>query len=362
MSQVRMTNGVEKKTMRLHEEAAVPSGRRIRVFMITCEWPSAELPHNVPFVVRQVEFLRRAGVEIDLFAFRGAKNPFNYARAWIVLQRKLRTNHYDLIHAQWGQSGFLATPRRLPLVVTFRGGEAEGIVGDNGKYTIGGYVLRAVSYWVAMRADELILVSSHMKEHLPSRPVHIIPSGLDFEKLPIIPQQEARQRLGLPLSKRLVLFASNPAEVRKRYALAQEVVARLDPELNAQLVTAWGVPHSEMPIYMNACDALIFTSMYEGSPNVVKEALACNLPVVSVATGDVQERLSGVQGCVVCPESDPDTLAQELGRILRMRQRVNGRVAVSDLEEGRLTQRVVAIYRECLSRNLNRRRHPALDH
>lgn len=326
----------------------LPREAPIRVFMITSEWPWPGNPNAVPFIVRQVEFLRKAGVEVDVFSFRGAKNPFNYMRAWRQAQKKLRQNSYDLIHAQWSQSALLAMPRRLPLVVTFRGGEGEGIVGDNGKYILIGHVWRAISYWVAKHTDELIIVSAHMKRYLPARPVHVIPSGLDFDRLPLIPWQEARQKLGLPLSKRLVLFVGNPAEARKRYTLAQEVVARLDPELDAQLIVAWGVRHQDVLLYMNACDALLFTSMYEGSPNAVKEALACNLPVVSVTVGDVPERLAQVDGCVVCADDQPETIARELAHVLQPRQRVNGRAAVRDLDEQTVTKRVIDIYRKVL--------------
>ena len=117
----------------------------MRVLMVTCEWPTSESPHLVPFVVRQVEFLRKAGVDVDVFSFRGARNPINYLRAWYQVQKKLRQGSYDLVHAQWGQSAPVALPARLPLVVTFRGGEGEGIVGDDDKYTMSGYLLRLVS-------------------------------------------------------------------------------------------------------------------------------------------------------------------------------------------------------------------------
>src|SRR5580765_4384144 len=131
---------------------------RIRVLMITCEWPTHDLPHQAPFVVRQVEFLRKEGVDIDVFFFRGARNPVNYLRAWYQVQKKLRKGSYDLVHAQWGQSAPTAIPTRLPLVVTFRGGEGEGIVGRSGNYIALGYVLRAVCLFVARRATELVIV------------------------------------------------------------------------------------------------------------------------------------------------------------------------------------------------------------
>ena len=317
----------------------------MRVLMVTCEWPTAEYPYTSPFVVRQVAFLRRAGIEVEVFAFRGAKNPLNYLRAWCQIRKRLRRESYDLVHAQWGQSAITVLPTRLPLVVTFRGGEGEGIVGSNGKYTLLGVILRAVSSLVARRADELVVVSSHMKGYLPGRRVHVVPSGLDFSTIPLVPTDVARTQLGLPAGKRLVLFVGNPEEARKRHALARAVVSRLDPRLEAELVTAWEITHDQIPLYMCACDALLFTSMFEGSPNVVKEALACNLPVVSVEVGDVRERLEGVDGCVVCPGADPDQLAAALTTILQRGRLVDGRNSVQSLAEEVLTGRIVEIYR-----------------
>jgi teichuronic acid biosynthesis glycosyltransferase TuaC len=326
----------------------------MRVLMITCEWPTPDKPHLVPFIVRQVEFLRKAGVDIDVFFFRGARNPFNYLRAWYRVQKKLRQGSYDLVHAQWGQSAPTALPTRLPLIVTFRGGEGEGIVGDDGTYTISGHVLRVVSSLAARRADELVVVSSHMRGYLPRRRVHVVPSGLDFSRLPLMAQQEARQQLGLSPSKRLVLFVGNPAEARKRYSLAREVVSRLDRSLDAELVVAWQVPHDLIPIYMNACDALLFVSMYEGSPNVIKEALACNLPIVSVVVGDVAERLSGVAGCTVSQDGDPGRLAAALAAVLKTNRRTEGRAAVLELSEDLLAKRMVQIYRLAVKERRNK--------
>jgi glycosyltransferase involved in cell wall biosynthesis len=345
--------------------AAGASQSPLRVLMITSEWPTPDQPHGVPFIVRQVDFLRRAGVEIEVFAFRGARNPVNYLRAWGRVRRKLWTGTYDVIHAQWGQSAPTALPTRLPLVVTFRGGEGEGIVGDSGRrkggYTFSGVVLRIVSALVARRADELVVVSSHMRGYLPKRTVHVIPSGLDFSRLPLMPAEEARRQLGLPPGKRLVLFVGNPSEARKRHDLARQVVARLDPALQAELVVAWQVPHDRVPIYMNACDALLFVSMYEGSPNVVKEALACNLPVVSVDVGDVAERLSGVAGCTLCPSAEPDALAQALEEVLRANRRTDSRSAVLGLDESILARKMTNIYRLAVGRRGTSLRRAASD-
>ena len=99
---------------------------------------------------------------------------------------------------------------------------------------------------------------------------------------------------------------------------------------------------------MNACDLLIFTSMHEGSPNVIKEALACNLPIVSVDVGDVSRRLRGIEGCAIAADDRPGTLARELTRVLKAKQAIDGRSALMDLDERTLTRKVIAVYQSVL--------------
>ena len=321
----------------------------LRVLMVTSDWPTPGQPRTTYFIKRQAEFLQAAGVLLDVFHFRGRRNPWNYLSAWWRLRRRLARNYYDLVHAQFGQSGLLALPKRLPLVVTFRGCDLLGEIGDGERYTLVGKLLQRVSRAVARRADAVIVVSEHMKAQLPPGvPAHVIPSGLDFELFRPIPRDDARRHLGLPLDRTLVLFAGSPEWPRKRYALARQAVDLLGRTLPAELVVAWGAPHADIPYYMCACDALVFTSMLEGSPNVVKEALACDLPVVSVPVGDVATRLRGVAGCELCADERPETIAAALERVLRRGGRAAGRAAVRELDERLLTQRVIDVYRSVM--------------
>jgi glycosyltransferase involved in cell wall biosynthesis len=315
----------------------------LRILTITSEW--IDTGHGTPFIARQVEFLRRAGIDVEVFAFRGAKNPINYLKAWKRLRDKLKRERYDLIHAQFGQSGLLAMPKRVPLVVTLRGDDILGVNRPGRRPAFYGQLLRRLSQLVATRSDAVIVVADHMRDHIPSSaPIYVIPSGLDFDSLTRLPQTEARRRLGLPEGERLVLFACNPADERKRCDLARRAVEILNERLPARLIVAWGVPHAEIPVYMSACDVFVFTSSQEGSPNVVKEALACDLPVVSVAVGDVRQRLQGVEGCEVCVDEQPETIAAALERALKRGGRIKGREAVQCLDERLLTKKVIDIY------------------
>jgi glycosyltransferase involved in cell wall biosynthesis len=327
-----------------------PRDPPIRVLMITTEWPRASWGGTPTFIPRQAQFLKNAGVDVEVFQFIGQQRPWNYARAWRAVRRKLATGAYDLVHAQFGQSGLVALPKRVPMVVTLRGDDLLGTLDDaSGHVTLGGRLLSLLTRFVARRADVVITVSEHMKRVLgPGVPAHVIPSGLNLEQFRPMPQAEARARLRLPEDRRLVLFVGRPDMARKRHDLARAAVALVDPALRAEFVLGWGVPHDDIPVYMNACDALVFTSMQEGSPNVVKEALACNLPVVSVDVGDVAERLRGVDHCELCADERPETIAAALERVLRRGGRCDGRRAVLPLAEDLMTQRVIALYRSVL--------------
>ena len=323
----------------------------LRVLMITSEWAS-DPAHTAHFIARQVRFLQAAGVDVDVFSFRGGGRPLRYLAAWARLQLRLVRQRYDIIHAQFGQSGLLALPKRLPLVVTFRGDDLFGILGKGGRPTPAGRLLQWLSRRVARRADAAILVSEHLKEYLSqSAPVHIVPSGLDLDVFRCIPQEEACRHLGLSPDRRRVLFVGDPGDPRKRYDLARQSVDLVNRTMPAELVIGWRVPHAEMPFYMSACDALVFTSRAEGSPNAVKEALACDLPVVSVAVADVPLRLQGIPGCEVCADDSPETIAAALDRTLRRDERSGGRGrdAARQLDERLLTARVIDIYRSVLA-------------
>ena len=328
---------------------------QIRVLMITSEWPTPEYPHYVPFLVRQVEFLRRAGVSVDVFSFRGAKKPINYLRAWKRLRRQIKNRDYDLLHAQFGQSALLPWPKRLPLVVTFHGCDIQGVKGPDGHPTLAGRFLQRMCQLIAIRADAVIAVSERLRRFVPAaRPVSVLPLGLDFDLVPVMSREEARRQLDLPLTERLVLFVGNPEETVKRYGLARRAVEILNEKLSATLIVGWRRSNREILLLMTACDVLVLTSIQEGSPTVVQEALACNLPVVSLDVGDVRQRLEGIAGCEVCGDEQAQTIATSLERVLRIRERINGREAIADLDERLLTQKLIRIYKSVLSRNAYR--------
>jgi len=240
---------------------------------------------------------------------------------------------------------------RTPVIITFHGSDLQGIRDTKGRVTLAGHILKWVSRFVAQRADEVIIVSEHMQRYLPSRAYHVIPAGIDTQLFRPLDQDEARRQLGLPLAKHIVLFVGDPQRPEKRYWLAEAVMDQIRSRLpSAQLVVASGVPHSKMPLYMNASDALLVTSSSEGSPVAVREALACNLPVVSVDVGDLRYRIGAVSGCVLCENDQPQTIAQALETVLRRKERIAGQDILSEMDEGLLIHKVIGVYRQALSK------------
>jgi teichuronic acid biosynthesis glycosyltransferase TuaC len=322
----------------------------MQVLMITSEWPTTEHPEWVPFLVQQTEYLHRAGIGVDVFFFRGAKNPINYAKAWLQVHNKLNFEKYDLIHAQFGQSGLIALGSRIPLVVTFHGSDLLGDV-SKGRYTFSGQLLKLVSRLVALYADEIVVVSSALGELIPCKNhLHVVPGGLNLELFQPMDQIEARENLKLPQEKKIILFGGRPEMPVKRYELAKQAVTLL-PGKDVELLAVSNVSHSQMPIYLSAADILLLTSMHEGSPTIIKEALACDIPIVSTDVGDVRERISAVEGCEVCENDQPETIAMALSRVLAINHRTTGRTTVLNLDERIMIQKLISVYRSALSQN-----------
>ncbi len=193
-----------------------------------------------------------------------------------------------------------------------------------------------------------ITKSEEMQRALPARwreRNHVIPNGVDLELFRPLRQDEARAQLGWSQDERTVLFVGDPAIRRKNHALAslvcRDAVKRV-PEL--RLRVASGVPPAEIPVLMGAADVLLLTSLWEGSPNVVKEAMACELPVVASPVGDVAERLRGVDGCfVTAPEVE--LMSGAVVSAIAHGRAPAARAAVSAISLERVARQLLTVYR-----------------
>lgn len=293
------------------------------------------------FFEQQVRALERRGVREKTVSVPGSRrvtdrtsssrSVFDYVRFYPrVLRHSLRG--FDLVHANYGLTApaALGQPTR-PIVLTLWGSD---LFGDYGW----------VSRWCAERADAVIVMTEEMASELGTIDTHVIPHGVDLDRFRPMSQQTARAQVNWRRDAAHVLFPYAKRRPVKDYPRAESVVRavrdRVDEDI--ELHTLFDEPHDRMPLYMNAADAMIMTSKHEGSPNSVKEAMACNLPVVTTDVGDVGERLAAVTPSYVC-QSDEE-LVEGLVDVLDRRTRSNGRKHVESLGVDRMAERIVAVY------------------
>jgi teichuronic acid biosynthesis glycosyltransferase TuaC len=311
----------------------------MNILVVTNMFPTAEEPDFGCFVKAQVESLRKKGISMDLIFANGRQSKFNYLKGtWQVFFKSL-LQRYDLVHAHYGLSGLMARCQlRSPVVVSFCGTDVMD--------PLQGKISRLVSRLV----DLSIVKSERLKRALGREDARIIPNGVDLSLFQPMSPTQARKKLALPESGQYVLFVGNPANRPKRFDIAQEVlrVARGRLTHPLELLVLFGHPQKEVPLYMNACDVLLVTSEWEGSPNMVKEAMACNTPIVSTDVGDIREIIGDTDNSYICPH-DPHVLADKVLAVLKAGKRTDGREKISSLSLERTADRIISLYQELIS-------------
>jgi teichuronic acid biosynthesis glycosyltransferase TuaC len=311
-----------------HDAQASPPSERaeLTVLVVTKMWPTIETSFRNGFLKLQVEALQRRGVSCDvLVAPAGLRGLFGYLRIALAVRRAVSSGRYDLIHAHYGLTATSCLFQPLPLVVTFHGSDIYGAINASARRTLKGVVERLASKLVAWRADIVIVVSSRMVTAIPRAKPVVVPVGIDTALFRPMSQDDARRRLGLEPYKPYILFAADPNNPVKRHWLASEAVSLVKQRHpQATLLAVSGEPLARMPLWMNAADVLLITSAFEGGPMVHREAMACNLPVVSVDVGDVGLHISEVTQSHVVAD-DPCALARAIELVLTEGSRSNGR-------------------------------------
>jgi len=309
----------------------------MRILVVTHMYPSREHPENGIFVQQQVASLQREGVDVDVLNVDVKKSKWLYPWSFIPLQRQVLTHQYDLVHAHYVFAGVVARSQfRFPVVLTHHGDEAF--------YGWQALLCRLMSRLV----DKTIVVTELIKKSIGLESSAVIPCGVDFDIFKPMDKHWAREQLGLSADKKLVLFVGNYPEWRKRFDIVQDAVAQLKTRgTDVELVVAYKQTYEKVPLYMNACDVIVLPSEREGSPQVVKEAMACNLPIVSVDVGDVPDVLAGVEGCYVSPR-DPTSIAEKLALILEGCERTDGREKTRRYELSSIARQIVEVYKEVI--------------
>ena len=305
----------------------------------------------------QVKGLCAIGLEVRvLFVDRRQEGPLAYYRMQSKIASAVAGFDPDAIHVMYGgvMAGQVARYHHgRPLMVTFHGSD---LLGEN----LSGWARKIMSRYgvfcsrkAALEADGVAVVARHLvralKGAVPPDKIRVIPCGIDLERFRPMDLLVCKQKLGWNADSYHVLFASSNGDPVKRPWLAKAAVTHLSrADRTPELHFLTGIPNAEVPVWLNASDALLLTSMHEGSPTVVKEALACGLPVVSVDVGDVAERIEGIEGCHLA-QPEPADLAAKLGLVRRRAQRIKCGTRIEELSILRVAQKLKRCYEEITS-------------
>ena len=314
----------------------------LRVLVLTNMYPTPAEPEFGCFVRDQVDDLRALGIAVDVLAFDGRPKRSRYVGAGRRLRTRLRLRRYDIVHAHYGLTGAVAASQlRTPVVTTFHGSDA--------------WIpwQRTVSRLVARRTQP-IAVAPVIADSIGARGAPVIPCAVDLHLFAPVDRDEARRALGWPRDRHCILLPAARGDTtkvfRKQVHLFDAAVDRLRAEVPGAFAASLdGLSREGVALAMNAADVAVMTSLWEGAPVGVKEALACQTPVVSVVVGDVPDVVHGLPGCAIVPR-DPAALAAAVRRALCAGRDPHLREAMHAYGRRQIAERVLDVYHRRLAR------------
>ena len=316
------------------------AGRRfMRVLIVTNMWPTEERPALGSFVRDQVDALRRIdGLDLEVFSFIPTGGVKSYVRAARELRRKHGRDQFDVVHAHYGMTAWCTLGLRgAPRAVTFHGTDLG--------HPRFGRLSRAVAKWMDLPATASGWLARQPKAGLrgagDTRRVAVLPTGVNLDRFARTDRRAARERLGLDPAGRYLLFPSDPSRPEKRHDRARA----LAEAAGATLLTYDATPPSDVPLMINAANAVVVTSEREGFGLAALEALACDVPVLATDVGIAPLALKGVRGTLVAPFDLQRWLAAVKPHLDAPDPRIEGRARAALFDSNRMAMRVFEAYR-----------------
>jgi len=294
-------------------------------------------------VQRQAESLINQGMDIDYYLVKG-KGIIGYLKNIVPLRKFLKKNQFDIIHAHYSLSAFVASlAGARPLVVSLMGSDVK----SGGLYK---NIIRIFKFFFSWSA--LIVKSEDMKTSLGFEDAYVIPNGVNLEHFKPIPANYCKEKLSWSNTKRHILFAADPTPFEKNYQFALAAFDLIKDDL-IEFHVLEGVDPEKTPIWFNAADIIILTSLWEGSPNVIKEAMACNCPIVSTDVGDVKWVIGNTEGCFIS-SFDVTDFSSKINDALSFAERLGstkGRTRVIEIgiDAESVAKKIIEIYNKLMS-------------
>jgi glycosyltransferase involved in cell wall biosynthesis len=294
-----------------------------------------------PIVKSQADSLKNKEVELEVFPIIG-QGLRGYLKNISKLKKQILIFKPDIIHSHYSFCGIIASlaTKKIPIVASLMGSDTHQSK----------LMKLTIRYFANYRWSKTIVKSEDMKIRLGLNNAVILPNGVDLNLFKPLDKKECRNKLGWDLDKKCILFASNPDRPEKNFALAKQTIENLNND-KIELKVVYDVDHKLMLIYLNAADVLLLTSKWEGSPNIVKEATACNIPVVATEVGDIKFLFGNIEGYYYT-NSFPDILAEKINYILDNDIKPNGHQRIIDLklDSESIADKLTQLYQEVLSK------------
>jgi glycosyltransferase involved in cell wall biosynthesis len=294
-----------------------------------------------PIVKNQGESLRQNGVDLHYFTIKG-KGLKGYLRNIKYLKKTIRNIQPDVVHAHYSLTAITASlAGAKPLVVSLMGSDSKS-----------SFQIRIlIKFFNKLIWTRLIVKSEDMRKSIGIKNAEILPNGVDIEMFHEREKKKCQEKLGWDDSIKHILFAASPSRIVKNFKLAQQTFELIKSD-GIELHSLSNIPHSEMPLWMNAADIVLLTSLWEGSPNVIKEAMACNRPIVSTNVGDVKWLFGNLPGHYLT-SFDSSDIADKIEQALTFSQDHNhttGRRRIIELrlDADSVSKQLVSLYNEIL--------------